>query len=174
MINHEFLIGKESADVFKSVVDYLRSKNFNIASSALNKPWGGYYVLDEKDAPRFANYFFPNDARAMLGTGSKLSPKILVVAPGMRLSWQYHHRRAEIWKLIAGKAGVAISDTDEQKDQREIKMDEIVRLKVGERHRLVGLPGGWGAVAEIWMHTDANNPSDESDIVRVQDDYRRE
>lgn len=173
MFEYEFKIGKESAGVFKSVEDYLQSKNFTIASSGLNKPWGGYYVLDEKDAPRFANYFFPDDAHAMLVTGSKLSPKILVVAPGMRLSWQYHHRRAEIWKLIAGHAGVAISDTDEQKEKREIKMGEIVRLKVGERHRLVGLPGGWGAVAEIWMHTDANSPSDENDIVRVQDDYKR-
>jgi mannose-6-phosphate isomerase len=28
-------------------------------------------------------------------------------------------------------------------------------------------------VAEIWQHTDAANPSDENDIVRVQDDFSR-
>jgi mannose-6-phosphate isomerase len=32
---------------------------------------------------------------------------------------------------------------------------------------------GWGIIAEIWRHTDAANPSDEDDIVRVQDDFGR-
>ena len=41
-----------------------------------------------------------------------------------------------------------------------------------QRHRLIGLDG-WGIVAEIWRHTDAENPSDEDDIVRVQDDFGR-
>jgi len=27
--------------------------------------------------------------------------------------------------------------------------------------------------AEIWQHTDKNNPSDEDDIIRVQDDFGR-
>jgi mannose-6-phosphate isomerase-like protein (cupin superfamily) len=173
MIEPEFKIGKEKSDTFKLVEDYLHSKDFRIASSALDKPWGGYYVLNEADAARFAYYFFPVDAEAMLNSGNKLSPKILVVAPGKRLSWQYHFRRAEIWKLIAGVAGVVISESDQETGTREIQMGEIVRLKVGERHRLVGLPDGWGAVAEIWQHTDYENPSDESDIVRLQDDYNR-
>jgi mannose-6-phosphate isomerase len=28
-------------------------------------------------------------------------------------------------------------------------------------------------VAEIWQHTDADYPSDEEDIIRVQDDFGR-
>ena len=136
----EFVIGNEKVDVFTSVESYLNSKNFEIVSSALDKPWGGFYVLNENDAERFAQYFFPEDASKMLGTRNKLSPKILVVAPDKRLSWQYHFRRAEIWKLIAGQAGVVISDTDEEKELQTIGMSEIIRLKVGERHRLVGLP----------------------------------
>jgi hypothetical protein len=31
----------------------------------------------------------------------------------------------------------------------------------------------WGVVAEIWQHTDPAVPSDEDDIIRVQDDYNR-
>jgi hypothetical protein len=42
----------------------------------------------------------------------------------------------------------------------------------GERHRLIGLEN-WGVVAEFWQHTDPEHPSDEDDIVRVQDDYKR-
>jgi hypothetical protein len=37
---------------------------------------------------------------------------------------------------------------------------------------LIGLDD-WGIVAEIWQHTDESNPSDEDDIVRLQDDYSR-
>jgi mannose-6-phosphate isomerase len=42
----------------------------------------------------------------------------------------------------------------------------------GERHRLIGLDS-WRIVAEIWQHTDLENPSDEDDIVRLQDDFGR-
>ena len=49
--------------------------------------------------------------------------------------------------------------------------DQII-LKQGERHRLIGLDD-YGVVAEIWQHTEKNNPSDEEDIVRVQDDFGR-
>ena len=49
---------------------------------------------------------------------------------------------------------------------------DIIQLKQGERHRLLGTES-WGIIAEIWRHTDAANPSNEDDIVRVQDDFGR-
>ena len=49
--------------------------------------------------------------------------------------------------------------------------DQIV-IKQGERHRLIGL-NETSIVAKIWQHTDANHPSDEDDIIRVQDDFGR-
>ena len=52
-----------------------------------------------------------------------------------------------------------------------IKGDQI-KLKKGERHRLIGLTD-YAVLAEIWQHTDPNNPSDENDIVRISDDYGR-
>jgi mannose-6-phosphate isomerase-like protein (cupin superfamily) len=104
-------------------------------------------------------------------TGS-LSPKILAVAPGKRLSWQYHFRRAEIWRLVAGTASITTSDDDVERYNREIKPGEVIRLRQGERHRLIGLES-WGMVAEIWQHTVPGNLSDESDIVRLQDDFIR-
>ena len=116
--------------------------------------------------------YFPHLTKEELNISGKLSPKILVVAPDKRLSWQYHHRRAEIWKLIGGVAGVVTSDTDEEKENQDLSIGEIVQLKQGERHRLLGT-SGWGIIAEIWRHTDAANPSDEDDIVRVQDDFGR-
>ena len=41
-----------------------------------------------------------------------MSPKILIVKPGARLSWQYHHRRAEIWQVYKGEVGIVRSDKD--------------------------------------------------------------
>jgi mannose-6-phosphate isomerase-like protein (cupin superfamily) len=129
-------------------------------------------VIEENEAEKFINLYFPQLSKEELNISGKLSPKILVVAPEKRLSWQYHHRRAEIWKLIGGEAGVIISDTDDEKETRHLNIGDIIQLKQGERHRLIGLDG-WGIVAEIWRHTDFENPSDEDDIVRVQDDFGR-
>ena len=129
-------------------------------------------MLDESEARKFIALYFSHLTEEELNISGKLSPKILIVAPNKRLSWQYHHRRAEIWKLIGGVGGVITSDTDEEKETTHLKIGDIIQLKQGERHRLIGLDG-WGVVAEIWRHTEAENPSDESDIVRVQDDFGR-
>jgi hypothetical protein len=55
---------------------------------------------------------------------------------------------------------------------RSYDASEVLRLGLGERHRLIGLEK-WGVVAEIWQHIDMSSPSDEHDIVRVSDDYER-
>ena len=102
----------------------------------------------------------------------KLSPKFLVVAPKKRLSWQYHFRRAEVWTVNSGPVGVVISETDEQSAPGVYQEGELITLPTGTRHRLVGLDN-WGVVTEIWQHTDVAHPSDESDIVRLQDDFGR-
>jgi mannose-6-phosphate isomerase len=146
--------------------------NFNIISSDLNRPWGGFYVIDENQAQQFSDTFFDGMDVSTLKIGGKLSPKILVVAPDKRLSWQYHHRRAEIWRVIQGQAGVVTSDTDEEGTLQVLNVGDTITLQQGERHRLIGL-SDYAVIAEIWQHTDAAHPSDEDDIVRVQDDFGR-
>ena len=104
--------------------------------------------------------------------GAALSPKLLIVAPDQRLSWQYHFRRAEVWKCIFGNVTVRTSDTDEEKDSRILQTGDMIKLAQGERHRIIG-NDNFGIIAEIWQHTDPNNPSNEDDIVRLQDDFGR-
>jgi len=159
-------------EIFETIQTYLDKEGLSVTAKDATRPWGGFFVIDEKQAQKFAELFFKEVNLNDLKISGKLSPKILVVQPNKRLSWQYHHRRAEIWKLIAGEAGVVTSDTDTEGDLRKLKRGEIVRLNCGERHRLVGLQG-WGMLSEIWQHTDAAHPSDEEDIVRVQDDFGR-
>lgn len=146
--------------------------SFNIISSDLTRPWGGFYVIDETQAQAFADTFFDGLDVKTLTIGGKLSPKLLIVAPQQRLSWQYHNRRAEIWKVVQGSVGVVRSDTDKEGELRTYEVGQTIRLAQGERHRLVGLDAQ-AIIAEIWQHTDASHPSDEDDIVRVQDDFGR-
>lgn len=165
------LVGDKSA-VLAKVEKYLTASGFSIAAKDFNRPWGGFFVLDELQAAQFAQLYFPGIELSALRISGKLSPKILIVETGKRLSWQYHDRRAEIWKLVAGVAGVVTSEDDSERPVHRLTTGEIIRLPQGQRHRLVGLDG-WGMIAEIWQHTDMDNPSDEDDIVRVQDDFGR-
>ena len=165
-------INDNTKTVFEIVSNFLAEKKLVISSIDDKRPWGGFFVIDEKEANHFIETFFPHLSNEELNISGKLSPKILVVAPHKRLSWQYHHRRAEIWKLIGGEAAVMVSDNDEENEIINLSKGDIIELKQGERHRLIGTEN-WGIIAEIWRHTDANNASDENDIVRVQDDFGR-
>ena len=129
-------------------------------------------MIDDSQASAFAAKFFPHLNISEIQITNKLSPKILVVAPHKRLSWQFHYRRAEIWKIVAGTVGVKTSLTDEEGKIQQLSPGDFIQLDKGERHRLIGL-NSWGIVAEIWQHTDPKSPSDEEDIVRLQDDFGR-
>lgn len=163
-------ISKKEAS--EEIENELKSRGFNIVDKDISRPWGGFFVIAEGQSELFITTYFPHLDVSDFEGFSKLSPKILLVQPDKRLSWQYHHRRAEIWRLIGGSAGVIVSDSDEQTDMKTLNKGEVIELRQGERHRLVGLDE-WGVVAEIWKHTDPENPSDEEDIVRVEDDFGR-
>lgn len=163
-------MNKES--VFEKAARMLQTAGLNMIGKDDSRPWGGFYVIEETQAPLFIEQYFPFENVDDIKITKKLSPKILLVAPGVRLSWQYHHRRAEIWRCISGPVAVITSDNDEEKEQHVLNAGDIIKLKQGERHRLIGLDN-WGVIAEIWQHTDSQNPSDENDIVRVQDDFGR-
>jgi len=162
----------EKKTVFERVAEALKKENFTVIKQDETRPWGGFFVIDESQAAAFAAKFFPQLDMSQIQITNKLSPKILVVAPKKRLSWHYHFRRAEIWKILSGIVGVKISDTDEEGDLQQLAPGTFIQMDKGERHRLIGLDS-WGIVAEIWQHTNSENPSDEDDIVRLQDDFGR-
>lgn len=163
----------QKKEIFDTVAQRLQIEGFNVVNRDETRPWGGFFVIDETQAQQFADTYFDGLDINSLKIGGKLSPKILIVAPNKRLSWQYHHRRAEIWQVVTGNVGIKTSATDtEGEEVKKYKPKDQIKLQQGERHRLIGLDD-WGVVAEIWQHTDPENPSDESDIVRVQDDFGR-
>lgn len=161
--------------VVDAISTAINSGGYNIDELNQEKPWGAYFRIDSDQAERFIQEFFPGlsieDARLGID-GAELSPKILLVSPAQRLSWQYHDRRAERWHFLnAGQYNK--STTDDEGEVYEAAVGTVVQFARGERHRLVAKQEGFTVVAEIWQHTDPSRPSDEDDIVRLADDYSR-
>lgn len=166
------LVSLAKTDLFDKVTERAKRLGFSIIGEDRTRPWGGFLRIDESQAHDFAKTWFPTVDLVSLEGYSKLSPKFLLVEPQAQLSWQYHHRRSELWRLIAGEASVVRSHSDELQPSSPLLLGDIIELGCEERHRLVG-EDVWGIVAEIWKHEDSEHPSDEDDIVRVEDAYGR-
>ena len=159
-------------DIFTINYEIIKSQKLNITDKDTQRPWGGFFVISENNSQDFSKIYFNGLNTEELKVSGKLSPKILIIAPNKRLSWQYHHRRSEIWKVVSGEIKVVTSHDDIERKEEILKEGDEIRLSKGERHRIIGM-GDYAVVAEIWIHTDKDNPSDENDIVRVQDDFDR-
>ena len=109
-------------EVFQKVGEFIDNEGLTVVQKDLERPWGGFFVLEETQILVFKNLFFMDVEFSEDQLNQKFSPKFLLVAPGQRLSWQYHFRRAELWKLVAGISGVVRSVTDEQGEVIEMEM----------------------------------------------------
>ena len=165
----------EKEQLTAGIVALLQRARYEAVEINTNKPWGAYICIRNDQADDFVREFFPglslSDAR--LGVDDiELSPKILIVAPGQRLSWQYHYRRAERWAFLTD-GSYNKSLTDDPGESVIAEPGTTVQFQESERHRLNGTPDDYVVVAEIWQHTNPAAPSDEDDIVRLHDDYAR-
>jgi mannose-6-phosphate isomerase-like protein (cupin superfamily) len=108
------------------------------------RPWGRYEVLEESD-------------------GYKV--KRLEVKPGARLSLQRHSRRGEHWVVVAGTADVVCGD-------RTLRLHEGEHIHIPPRtnHRLGNSTDHSLTLIEVQL----GDYLGEDDIVRLEDDYKRE
>lgn len=165
--------GDSKESIVAKFRDHLNARGFTVTEIDAARPWGAFLRIANEQADRFIDTYFGDLDVPLSAREGERSPKFLLVAPHQRLSWQYHNNRAEYWRAIRGPVGVFISTTDVQPTEPlTLRAGETIELEKGERHRLVGLEN-WGVVAEIWIHTDSKDQSDENDIVRLQDDYAR-
>ena len=144
-------------DFFTIHHEIIKSQKLNIIDKDTQRPWGGFFVISENNAQDFSNIYFNGLNTEELKISGKLSPKILIIAPNKRLSWQYHHRRSEIWKVLGGQIKVFTSYDDIERKEEILKEGDEIRLCQGERHRIIGMDE-YSVVAEIWIHTDKDNP----------------
>lgn len=171
---HDTMVSKARA--LSRVRHMIRELGYDVVEFDEDKPWGGMYRMHDKQVERFIAEFFPGLTldEARLGRPSvRLSPKFLLIEPGKRLSWQYHNRRAERWHFLTAGA-YSTSMHDSPPEPHNARAGTVVQLAEGERHRLSSPDGKqYTLVAEIWQHTDEIKSSNEADIVRLEDDYRR-
>lgn len=173
VINTDASIDKKV--IIDSVIGCINASNYSMTEMNIDEPWGGYFRFPDEQADAFVKEFYPgvSFAEARLNHRDvELSPKILVICPGKRLSLQYHNHRAELWRFITpGKYEKTMGDTDTKPIRAE--SGDVVHILPNERHRLIEYPESYMIVAEIWQHTDHDMPSSEVDIVRLQDDFGR-
>jgi mannose-1-phosphate guanylyltransferase/mannose-6-phosphate isomerase len=91
--------------------------------------------------------------------------KLLEVKPGMKLSLQRHHHRAEHWIVVAGTAVVTRDE-----EAVEVHVNESIFIPMGTVHRLENC----GRVQLKVIEVQVGEYLGEDDIVRIEDDWDRE
>ena len=113
-----------------------------------HRPWGSFeHLLDEEYC----------------------KVKRIIVKPGQRLSYQYHHKRSECWVIVQGRATVTLDDKEFEYES-DNQFGNIVNIPVGTKHRVRNDE----EIDLIFIETQTGTYFGEDDIVRIEDDYGRE
>ncbi len=145
--------------VEKLQVSYTKA-GLAVVETNFERPWGGYVRFDNACAKPFIERYMPKYIDI---TGGNISPKFLFLREGASLSKHRHFRRSEFWRAHLGSASVEVEDR-----QLILNQGQYVEIDEQEIHRSLGLSGG-AVIAEIWFHTRPGSPSDEEDIVGLED-----
>jgi len=163
---------KGEADlVFARIVAEATGFDLDICDRDFKRPWGGFLRFTEDSLDAFLKAYWQG---VDIGEqAARRDPKVLLVAPAQRLSLQLHHRRSELWRVLDGPVLVIHGPDVEHLEWDVLFPGDVIRIPCGHLHRLASSLTSWGRVAEIWEHVDPAKPSNEKDLLRVQDDYAR-
>ncbi len=113
------------------------------------RPWGVYYVLENKP-----NY----------------KVKKIVVNTNQRLSLQSHKHRSEHWVVVSGTATVEIRKEENPKNWTfDLMPNESCYIQATKLHRLAN----YGKVPLVIVEIQVGEYTGEDDIERYEDDYNR-
>jgi len=107
------------------------------------RPWGMFEILLDSDYCKV---------------------KRITVRPGGRLSYQYHHKRSEVWTIVSGEAYMLLDN----KLSLHTYGDTIL-IPQGTKHRVENK----GQVDLVFIEVQHGSYFGEDDIVRIEDDYNR-
>ena len=91
--------------------------------------------------------------------------KRIIVKPGQRLSYQFHHKRTEHWVIVQGDAVVTLDDKEHLFTE-----GMVVEIPVTTKHRVENKFDK----NLIFIETQTGTYFGEDDIVRIEDDYGRD
>lgn len=149
-----------------------RAFGLSLAEVNLTRPWGGYVRFEQSSLVDFLHAYWLDVDLGLPAGNRSLDPKLLLVAPRKMLSLQWHRRRREIWRVVDGPVRIVKGTGWDDLRVADYQKGEVINIGKSEWHRLIGC-AKWGRVAEIWSHSEAGTPSDEGDVLRVHDLYRR-
>jgi mannose-1-phosphate guanylyltransferase len=137
---------KGSSQKVKEIVSKLKNEGSSLPTIHITgyRPWGSYTVLEDK-------------------LGYKI--KKITVKPGRRLSLQKHYHRNEHWIVLSGSATVTIEEKT-----FIVNPNESTYIKAGQIHRLENK----GKLPLVIIEAQVGEYTGEDDIVRIEDDYKRE
>lgn len=136
---------KGSTQKVKDLVAEVKKKFPEMAKihTTAHRPWGTYTILDESSAYKV---------------------KRIVVRPGAKLSLQYHHHRSEHWIVVQGIATVTVNEKT-----FDLQQNESTYIPKEATHRLFNNQ----KVDLVLIEAQVGTYLGEDDIVRLQDDYKR-
>ena len=113
------------------------------------RPWGSFEILLDEEYCKV---------------------KRIIVKPGERLSYQYHHKRSEIWVVVQGEACATI-DNPNGTSYHEVTygVGDVIEIPKEAKHRVQNE----GEEDLIFIETQVGTYFGEDDIVRLEDDYGR-
>ncbi|MEA2091149.1 MAG: mannose-1-phosphate guanylyltransferase/mannose-6-phosphate isomerase [Campylobacterota bacterium] len=137
---------KGNSQEIKTIVKKLKGRESDLHHIHLtaHRPWGTYTILEENH---------------------KYKIKRIVVKPGKRLSLQKHFHRSEHWIVVEGTAVVTIEDKETL-----VRPNESTYIPMGKLHRLENP----GKVDVVLIEAQVGEYLGEDDIVRIEDDYKRD
>lgn len=140
------IASRGSSQKIKKVVEMVKEVDQERAESHVttHRPWGSYTILEKSE-------------------GYKI--KRIVVRPKKRLSLQKHVKRSEHWVVVNGTALVTVGDRE-----FTVLENESTYIPKGEIHRLTN-PGEEDLVV---IEAQVGDYLGEDDIIRIEDDYRRD
>ncbi|HKY19300.1 MAG TPA: mannose-1-phosphate guanylyltransferase/mannose-6-phosphate isomerase [Rhizomicrobium sp.] len=136
---------KSASQDVKRIVEQLErsGRELHTTHRKVYRPWGSYESIDN---------------------GDKFQVKHIIVNPGAKLSLQMHHKRAEHWIVVSGKAQVTCDEK-----VFVLKENESTYIPLGAKHRLENT----GAEPLHLIEVQSGSYLGEDDIVRFEDTYGR-
>ena len=107
------------------------------------RPWGSYTNLIDEEYTKV---------------------KKIVIHKGESPSYQYHHKRSEIWIIVKGKAEVKIDNI-----LTKHEVGDVVRIPVKAAHQVKNI----GEDELVFIEVQLGEYFGEDDIVRLEDKYGR-
>ncbi len=107
------------------------------------RPWGRFYIIHDESSYKL---------------------KRIEVDKGGRLSYQYHHKRSEVWTIVEGNGLITLEGK-----KIYCKPGDSLRINKLQKHRIENVEDN----KLVFIEVQVGEYFGEDDIIRIEDDYNR-